>query len=182
MYIKLIRTKRKTMAIQVTPDLRVVVRAPLKMPRHEIESFVLQKEDWIKKTLHDLSVRRAVENTLRPAPKNAAEMAALKERARTLITARALFFARKAGVTYGRISIRNQKTRWGSCSAAGNLNFNLHLAEMPPEILDYVVVHELCHRKEMNHSARFWREVEAILPDYRERRKWLHDNGFRYQG
>ena len=78
---------------------------------------------------------------------------------------------------YGRIAIKAAKTRWGSCSAQGNLNFHWKLILMPPAILDYVVVHELAHRIEMNHSPRFWTQVERILPDYRERRRWLKENG-----
>ena len=81
------------------------------------------------------------------------------------------------GVDYGQITIRSQKTRWGSCSSKGNLNFNCLLLLAPPEVLDYVVVHELCHRKEMNHSPRFWAEVARVMPDYKVRRKWLKDNG-----
>lgn len=80
-------------------------------------------------------------------------------------------------MTYGRISIRKQKTRWGSCSREGNLNFNSLLMMAPPEVLDYVVVHELCHRLEMNHSARFWAQVEKVIPDYRKPRKWLKEHG-----
>ena len=75
------------------------------------------------------------------------------------------------------ITIRNQKTRWGSCSSKGNLNFNCLLMLTPPEVIDYVVVHELCHRKEMNHSGAFWAEVEKVLPDYKEQVKWLKENG-----
>jgi predicted metal-dependent hydrolase len=81
------------------------------------------------------------------------------------------------GISYGRITVRSQHTRWGSCSAKGNLNFNCLLMLVPQEVLDYVVVHELCHRKELNHSARFWAQVERILPDYRIHRKWLKDHG-----
>lgn len=94
-----------------------------------------------------------------------------------VISQRVSYFAAKMDVTYGRISIRAQKTRWGSCSGQGNLNFNWKLILMPPEILDYVVVHELAHRKQMNHSKLFWAEVERILPDYERRRRWLKENG-----
>ena len=82
-----------------------------------------------------------------------------------------------AGVTCGRITIRAQKSRWGSCSAKGNLNFNCLLMLCPEEVRDYVVVHELCHRKELNHSNRFWNEVRQLLPSYDSARKWLKTNG-----
>lgn len=90
---------------------------------------------------------------------------------------RCAYFAKRMAVDYNRIAVRAAKTRWGSCSAQGNLNFHWKLVLMPPEILDYVVVHELAHRKEMNHSQRFWAEVERILPDYKARRKWLKEFG-----
>ena len=89
------------------------------------------------------------------------------------------YFAPIVGVSYGRITIRNQKTRWGSCSSKGNLNFNVALMRAPIEVLDYVVVHELCHRLYLNHSKDFWKEVERVLPDYRLREKWLKENGTR---
>ena len=95
------------------------------------------------------------------------------------LAVRVAYYAEKLGVSYGKITLRQQKTRWGSCAANGNLNFNWLLILAPPEVLDYVVVHELCHRREMNHSQAFWKEVEKILPDYRERQKWLKDNGWR---
>ena len=87
------------------------------------------------------------------------------------------FWAARMKVSYGRITIRDQKTRWGSCSSRGNLNFNWRLLLMPERVMDYVIVHELAHRREMNHSAAFWQIVETYLPDYRERRQWLKENG-----
>ena len=86
-------------------------------------------------------------------------------------------YAQILGVSYGRITIRSQRTRWGSCSSKGNLNFNCLLTQVPEQVMDYVIVHELCHRIEMNHSGRFWKLVEQIMPDYKTHRKWLKDNG-----
>ena len=102
---------------------------------------------------------------------------ALAEEALKIIPARVEYFAKVIGGTYGKITIRNQKTRWGSCSSKGNLNFNCLLMLPSPELLDYVVVHELCHRKQMNHSKAFWLEVEKVLPDDKEARKWLKEDG-----
>lgn len=107
------------------------------------------------------------------------EIKELADRAREVFPPKVAYYAQQIGVTYGRITIRNQKTRWGSCSGKGNLNFNCLLMLAPEEVQDYVVVHELCHRKEMNHSHRFWREVEKIMPDYKVHRKWLKEHGGR---
>ncbi|WP_230398437.1 M48 metallopeptidase family protein [Novisyntrophococcus fermenticellae] len=89
------------------------------------------------------------------------------------ITDRVSYYGNLMGVTWGRITIRNQKTRWGSCSSKGNLNFNYQLYYMKEDLLDYVIVHELAHRRHMNHSLEFWQEVERYYPDYRECRKRL---------
>ena len=113
---------------------------------------------------------------------DAAQERQLRERAKSVLAQRVAYFAQQIGVTYGKITVRDQKTRWGSCSQAGNLNFNFRLILAPPEVLDYVVVHELCHRRQMNHSARFWQEVAQVLPDYRERKAWLAKNGWRLMG
>ena len=101
----------------------------------------------------------------------------LAEAAKADLPRRIARFAALVGVSYGRITIRAQKSRWGSCSGKGNLNFNCLLMLCPEDVRDYVVVHELCHRKELNHSLRFWAEVEKVLPGYKVQRKWLKDNG-----
>ena len=87
------------------------------------------------------------------------------------------YWAEKIGVSYGRISIRGQKTRWGSCSSKGNLNYNYLLILCPDDVIEYVVIHELCHRIYMNHSKRFWEKIEEFCPNYRQARKWLKQNG-----
>ena len=99
-----------------------------------------------------------------------------RAKAREVISDVVACYANKLNLSYKRISIRDQKTRWGSCSSAGNLNFSYRLVMMPLKVIDYVVVHELCHLKEMNHSKRFWVLVSKVLPDYKERKKWLVDN------
>lgn len=104
-----------------------------------------------------------------------------KKNARKIITLRVNQYAKEMGVTYGRISIKSQKTRWGSCSSTGNLNFNWHLVMMPSKILDYVVVHELAHRIEMNHSKEFWEIVSKACPEYKQRKLWLKEHGLSYE-
>lgn len=171
MEYQVIRSSRKTLAIQITEDSRVVVRAPNRLPDSVIRRFVAEKEDWIRSRL----AARAQLPQLSPFTHE--ELQSLAARAAQIIPQRVEFFARLLGVDYGRITLRFPRTRWGSCSAKGNLNFNCLLMLAPPEVLDYVIVHELCHRKELNHSPRFWAEVEKICPDYRVHRQWLKDNG-----
>ena len=108
------------------------------------------------------------------------EIKDLTKKAAIVIPEKVKKYARIIGVDYGRISIRHQRTRWGSCSSKGNLNFNCMLMLFPDEVIDYVVVHELCHRKHMNHSERFYKEVEGAYPEYRKWRKWLKENGGLY--
>lgn len=96
-----------------------------------------------------------------------------KENARTFVSERVMFWNAKLGFTFSKIVIRNQVSRWGSCSKKGILNFNYRLLLLPPELADYVVVHELCHLKHFNHSKKFWNEVEKIMPDYKIRFKEL---------
>lgn len=166
----LIRSARKTLAIQVKPDGQVIVRAPKRLAADKIEKFVSDHEAWILKAR-----AKVMEAGQRRRGFTEEERRAGMEAARKYIPVRAAYFANRMGVSYGKITIREQKTRWGSCSSRGNLNFNWKLMLMPEKVLDYVVVHELAHLKEMNHSAAFWAVVEAELPDYRERRRLLKE-------
>nr|WP_300649725.1 SprT family zinc-dependent metalloprotease [uncultured Anaerobutyricum sp.] len=177
MKVTVIRSNRKTVAIQVNSDLSVTVRAPRSASEKDIEEILKKKEAWISK--HIEKIKKTKERfEAEPTEKLTREkVIALAEEALKVIPARVEYFAKVIGVTYGKITIRNQKTRWGSCSSKGNLNFNCLLMLAPPEVLDYVVVHELCHRKQMNHSKAFWSEVEKVLPDYKEARKWLKEEG-----
>lgn len=104
-----------------------------------------------------------------------------KRQARAVLHERVAFFATKYGFRVEKIRISSARTRWGSCSAKGTLSFAWRLVLAPPDVIDYVVVHELCHLKELNHSKAFWAQVEAILPDYKAKRKWLKQNGGRLQ-
>ena len=177
MKVTVIRSNRKTVAIQVNSDLSVTVRAPRSVSEKDIEEILKKKEAWISKHIEKIKeTKERVE--AEPTEKLTREkVIALAEEALKVIPERVEYFAKVIGVTYVKITVRNQKTRWGSCSSKGNLNFNCLLMLAPPEVLDYVVVHELCHRKQMNHSKAFWLEVEKVLPDYKEARKWLKEDG-----
>lgn len=168
---RLIRSKRKTVAIQITPAGEVLLRCPNRMPKREAEAFFQSKLPWVEAHLKKLSARS-------PQPSiSEAERKQLAKQAAEDLPKRVAKFAPLVGVDYGRITIRSQRTRWGSCSAKGNLNFNCLLSLCPEEVRDYVVIHELCHRKQLNHSPRFWAEVAAVCPDYIRHRAWLKENG-----
>lgn len=182
MNVKIIRSNRKTLAIQINPDLSVTVRAPMYAPQSDIERILREKECWIQK--HIEKIREMKEKKKETQGESVEseyltneEIKKLADKALQHIPKRVSYYAKQIGVTYGKITIRNQKTRWGSCSSKGNLNFNCLLMLTPSEVIDYVVVHELCHRKEMNHSVAFWAEVEKVIPNYKEQVKWLKENG-----
>ena len=170
-----IRSKRKTIGLQVKADGQVIVRAPLKMAEAEVQEFVIKHEDWIRKQLE--RIRKQQQEQPAAERLTMQEIQMLADQALKVIPERVAYYAPKVGVTYGSITIRNHKSRWGSCSAKGNLNFNCLLMLAPPEVVDSVVVHELCHRKEMNHSSRFYEEVLRVCPDYRKWDQWLKENG-----
>lgn len=171
---KVVRSNRKTMALQVHSD-GVIVRVPYHVSDAEIEAFVSSHRKWIMK--HVDVMREQVKRISAVAPLTYEDVQELAKKAMDVIPKRVRYYAPRIGVTYGNITIRNQRTRWGSCSSKGNLNFNCLLMLAPPEVVDSVVVHELCHRKEMNHSERFYAEVLRVFPDYWKWTRWLKENG-----
>lgn len=171
----LIRSRRKTISIEIDGNAKLTVRAPMRAPKYEIQRFLDEKSTWIEK--HMAKAVKRMEKARQTEPISRWELRDLGEEALRVLPLKVSHYAEIIGVTYGHITIRNQKTLWGSCSSKGNLNFNCMLMKTPEHIQDYVVVHELCHRKEMNHSARFWELVAEVIPDYKQCRKWLKDEG-----
>ena len=173
--VRVVRTQRTTCAIGVDRNGNVTFRGPLGIPDTEVRRILQEKKDWIIRKAGEAKRRAAAAEE--ETALDGVQLYRLGNEALKDLPPRTAAWARRIGVGYGRITIRCQKTRWGSCSQKGNLNFNCLLMLCPEEIRDYVVVHELCHRLEMNHSTRFWARVESVMPDYRRRKKWLKDNG-----
>ena len=175
--VSIIRSKRKTVAIQVKAR-QIIVKAPLQMKTTEIQELLEQKREWIDK--HLALAEKEEELTSEIKPYTMEEINKLADKAVKVIPERVKHYAPLIGVDYARITIRNQRSRWGSCSSKGNLNFNCLLMEMPDEIIDSVVVHELCHRKHMNHSSEFYAEIERVFQQNQKCHKWLKENGGQY--
>ena len=174
----IIKSKRKTCSISIKEDAEIVFRVPLRISNKQVMQLAEEKSRWI--ITHYLKIREKINN--KPQSdlseiQRAALESRYKEAARSYIPKRVAYYHAMTGGTYKRISIRDQKTRWGSCSSKGTLSFNWRLMLAPPTVLDYVVVHELCHLNNMNHSKAFWQAVETVYPDYRNARKWLKDHG-----
>lgn len=175
MEYELIRSDRRTLAIEIKPDGRIIVKAPRRTSQAAINFFLREKREWIEKAQQRMAERNAGKEML---PKlSEVEKRALKKKAKEMIEPLLCEYSDIMGVDYGNVSYRFQKSRFGSCSGEGNLNFNCLLAMCPEGSVRYVVVHELCHRRHMNHSKAFWEMVEEYMPDYKEHRKWLKANG-----
>ena len=206
---RLVRSKRKTLALIVEADGSLTVRAPLRMKEADIRRFVEEKESWIKRKQAQAqkdapNPREYVDGTLFPflgdeyplrivpdgkpalvldksfklaksaLPKAETVFEAwYRQQARMLLTEQVAYFANRYAFKPGKIRISAARTRWGSCSTKGTLSFTWRLVLATPDVIDYVVVHELCHLHLMNHSREFWALVESILPDYRARRARL---------
>ena len=173
--VEVIRSNRKNCGMQVFPDGRVVIRVPAGMITEEIITVLMKNSATLEK-----HVKRCMQNKLKTqilGKFTREDINRMSEKAHEIIPPRVQYFADKLGVDYGRISIRHQKTRWGSCSKNGNLNFNCLLMEAPPEVIDSVVAHEVCHRKHMNHSKAFYEDLYRIFPEYDKCYEWLKENG-----
>lgn len=169
------RTKRKSAAIKITADMQIVVFVPLYVSDNEIERMVISKSKWIDE--HMLKVQSTIDERSKLEKITFEQIKELADQAVEYIPKRVKYYAEKENFVYNKITIKNLVSRWGSCSTKGNLNFNCLLMLTPDYVIDYIVVHELCHLREMNHSEKFWAEVEKIMPDYQRAELWLKQNG-----
>lgn len=169
------RSKRKSAAIKITADMQIVVFVPLYVSDNEIERMVISKSKWIDE--HMLKVQSTIDERSKLEKITFEQVKELADQAVEYIPKRVKYYAEKENFVYNKITIKNLVSRWGSCSTKGNLNFNCLLMLMPDYVIDYIVVHELCHLREMNHSEKFWAEVEKIMPDYQRAELWLKQNG-----
>ena len=168
MTYEIIRSRRRTVALEVTADGRGLVRAPLTMPEEEIRRFVDSHGAWLQKAWDKVAARQAAHPPLTPQ-----EAEALRRRAAAILPGKVAHYAAVMGVTPTSVKITAARTRFGSCSGKNRLCFSLYLIQYPEEAIDYVVVHELAHIRHHDHSAAFYAEVAKVMPDYKERRKLL---------
>ncbi|MBQ4577600.1 MAG: M48 family metallopeptidase [Clostridia bacterium] len=164
----LVRSRRKTLAIEVTREGNLVVRAPLRCPQKTIDSFVAGRRDWIEAALQRQSQRLAAH-----PPLTESEIESLRQQAKAYLPGRVALWSQRMGLAPAAVKITSARTRFGSCSSKNSLCFSLYLMQYPPEAIDAVVVHELCHMRHRDHSPAFYAEVERWLPDYRERERLL---------
>lgn len=169
------RSKRKSATIKITADMQIVVFVPLYVSDNEIEKMVISKSKWIDE--HMLKVQSTIDERSKLEKITFEQVKELADQAVEYIPKRVKYYAEKENFIYNKITIKNLVSRWGSCSTKGNLNFNCLLMLTPDYVIDYIVVHELCHLREMNHSEKFWAEVEKIMPDYQRAELWLKQNG-----
>jgi predicted metal-dependent hydrolase len=154
--------------LRVEPDGRLRVTIPRGGSRREADEFVARHLEWVARERARLTTRSAL---------SFEERHAYRQRARTELPARLFELAGQHGMTVARVSVRNQRTRWGSCGRDGHISLNWRLVLMPPEVRDYVLVHELMHLRRLDHSRAYWRLVANACPGYREARQWLRVNG-----
>ena len=214
-----IRSNRKTIALQINENAEIIVRAPHHVSQKRIHQFIEEKEAWISKTQQKMLARQeeieqnsefkdgkeilflgigykvklvhntraiTIHDTVFEFPADLIEHAPevlphwYKRMAYKIIPPKVAYYAESLGLNYSKVGITSAKKRWGSCNSKGSINFSYRLIMTPPGIIDYVIVHELMHLREMNHSPRFWAHVESVIPDYKKRRKWLKDNQHKF--
>ncbi len=161
------------MRITVYPTGSVKVTAPRLIPEFIIRRFVASKADWISKKVEQFKSRPPTPDHPQWGTGTRREYMKFKDAAYELATGKVAYFSEKYAVKYGAITIRNQKSRWGSCTKEGNLSFSYRMIFLPPELQDYLVVHEVCHIKELNHSKTFWDLVKQEVSNYAVLRKRL---------
>jgi len=166
---ELIRSRRRSVALEITRDCRVVVRAPDRMAKRDVDAFVAAHESW---AVRHLEAQRARLDAA-PPPPTAEDIAALKAKARAVLPGKVEYYSRRMGVVPAGITVTAARTRYGSCSAGNRLSFSCFLMRSPEEAIDLVVVHELCHIRHKNHGPGFYAELASVLPDYKERKKRL---------
>ncbi|MBI5701291.1 M48 family metallopeptidase [Candidatus Saganbacteria bacterium] len=169
----ILRSYRKTISIEITQDADLLVRAPHRIPKTIINEFISKKSAWIEKKKQ--LVRERQKNAI---SKDMVDVVALKKRARYIIEERLNYYVGKHGFRFNGFKITSARSRFGSCTAKGDLNFSWRLILFSPEVMDYVVIHELTHLIEFNHSKRFWAKVEEFMPEFRLHKKWLRENSY----
>lgn len=166
---ELIRSRRRTLALEITADCRVLVRAPLRLSKERIDAFVESHAAWIETHLE----RQRQRALSAPPPPTPVEIAALKAKARAVLPEKVAYWSERMGLVPTGLKITTARKRYGSCSGKNSLCFSCFLMNCPEEAVDLVVVHELCHIREKNHGPRFYALLERYLPDYKERKKLL---------
>ncbi len=164
------RSRRITISIH--GDGGVVVTAPRRVSEAMIHAFVVQKKGWIESTQQKQREKR--KEIIPQSTVSQPSYEACKSRAKKLVTSRVEEVNKHYHFDYARISVKDLKSRWGSCSTKRNLNFHYKLLFLPLDLVDYVVAHELCHLKEMNHSEKFWKLVSTVVPDYKKKRQEIN--------
>jgi predicted metal-dependent hydrolase len=211
---KIIRSKRKTIALVVQPNGELLVRAPQRATQKQINEMLSKHADWIAKKQKEAKRKQALFTSRQfvtgekflflgenypieivkvnkpalvlngnfklaySAQKDAKALFEkwYKKEARAIFNERVAYYAQKNDFDVKKVKLSSARTRWGSCSSKGYINLTWRLVMAPLAIIDYVVVHELCHLREANHSSTYWAQVAAIMPDYKSRRKWLKEN------
>jgi predicted metal-dependent hydrolase len=180
--VRIVRSARRTICIVIDKDANIELRIPQKTTEREITDVLKLKTNWIIKKHREITKQllsaRDKQNTDRFTDRQRTLLEKrYRKSAADYFTLRVQHYESIMGVQHKKIVIRDQKTRWGSCSTTGTLSFNWRLMLAPSEVIDYVVVHELCHFRHMDHSKDFWACVESVMPDYRTHKQWLRDHG-----